>query len=225
MAQLPNDPMLARWTSFGVPLSPYPLPPRDLAVIVATGQPANTRPPQGLLADHVGAAYPAHLMEDEDRHERTTWPLLRWVRAFPVAGVIGTTVGAAHPVATMAALVAHLTTLLPGMPWDVNADAMLYPFVAALHKYALVVSHLPAPPDLATGQAMGLDVALRITHLNGHPIQSPPGQALKARVYALDAEVGDVAVYQGWLDGIQLAVTQLTYTNMRGTGIHLPWYM
>lgn len=162
-------------------------------------------------------------MQDPDTHDERDWPLLDRVRAWSVPCLMETTFTAPHPLGALAACLQHLTAIFPTATWGVAPDAGVYPLVGALQKYGLFRAHVPAPPEMVTNQPMEVEIAGRITHLNGATIRSAAGQRLWAQLYAAPWEYQDATVHAHWLDSMEIQVFQATYANLWATGIHIPF--
>ncbi len=221
---LPN-PTTRRLFQLGLPISPYPIPPCAIETLPALPPMLDAAPPSGLLSALVGERYGVETMQDSDIHDERIWPWLDRVRAWSVPCLMETAFSAPHLLGTLAACLQHLRRVVPAATWGVNPADVVYGLVGPLQKYGLLHVRIPAPPDTATNQAMGLELAGRITTLNGAAIDSVEGRQLWEQLYAAPWDLQNELAHAHWLHVLQITLFQATYANVQGTSIGIGFCM
>lgn len=142
-------------TISGLSTPPWPQPPPAAAFSHSQPEPlllTRQQLPQGLLRDFVGPRIEAKEVGSVDQYEEldelpagvTAWPVLPLEGAeFEVDSVAG----------IAAAMREALKTKLPGVDWWVP-EHWEGPFC----KYGILHNSLPAPPNLATDEAMAIEI-------------------------------------------------------------------
>jgi hypothetical protein len=195
-----------------------PINARELAKI--PGYEPDNQPLQGLLADFVGPQYPADTMEDLDCYDREEFVLLKLVRAFPVPCLMNQSFTVANPIGAIAGLMNLIRTRLPHICWNEDPE----PSIGALHKYGLLHTSIAAPPDLATGQNMALELCGYITYFNNVEFESAQGQEYINQLRMIDWIDPKTTLYPDWLQSITIEIKQATYANICYPGINVPLY-
>ncbi len=203
-------------------MTPAAFDARDLA---ASFPEASAVRPQGAMASYLGARFAVHDLDDEDKvidEERQFLPL---VRAFPVVPLLGATFKFSSEADIGERLRQLLALRLPGIEWELNSDWNGAP---AFRKYQLVHVSLAAPPDLATGQPMSLELYGRLQFVDGLRLDSKAGRAWSER--RIDAYCEAQARKPRELPPVEgseffMALEAATYSNVQYPGVGVPFYM
>jgi hypothetical protein len=95
-------------------------------------------------------------------------------------------------------------------------------------KYRFVHAHLAAPPDLATGQPMLLEVYATLQSVDGIALDSPAGQAWQQQQQvAFTRQIMESPTTFPSIQGSAFVVRieAAVYTNVKSVGAGMPYYM
>jgi hypothetical protein len=186
------------------------------------GEPVATRP-VGAMAPHIGRQFSVAELDDEDKVSDDERPLLALVRAYEVPSLVGATFTFTNVDGISKSLGQLLAEKLPGIAWRLKDE-----WAPAFSKYQLVHATLAAPPDLATGQTMSLEIFGQLWWVDGVPMDTPAGQAWKERQVeafcnALAEEPRRLATPSDSTFVVRLEAA--TYANVQFPGVGVPFYM
>lgn len=145
------------------------LRPQDLAALPPLARQIR---PTGAMAAHLGRQYTVAELDDEDKIMEEDRRFLPLVRAYEVSPLLGATFTIRNAQEIGAALGRLLEEKLPGIGWQLKDQ-----WLPAFAKYQLVHTSLAAPPDLATGQAMALEIYGQLWSVDGMLLNTPEGRA------------------------------------------------
>lgn len=178
-------------------------------------------PIQGEMMPYIGKQYSAPEIYNLDYHNFEDQSKLEWVRAYQIPALLGQIINIHHPdelSAKMNILIQETLTEVAWEPFEVST--------ATFRKYFIVHFEVSAPPDLQTGQAMGLEVFAELVTVNGEAFSSEAGQTWKHEQQLLQAQAQQSGQPEPELKGdFEIEVKSATYSNIRYPGINVPIYL
>jgi hypothetical protein len=184
--------------------------------------------PTGEMAEYLGAAYNGKTIctgqenDVDDQLEQVELTkdeiakIQYYVQAYPVPGLIGQTFSMRHESEIEDCVNELLQRQLPTIDWERFQVPIL-----AFQKYLILHFQIPAPPDLNTNQAMGLEIYIEPCQINGFlPNSEEFRQLRRNQMYAATA-----ASYSSEVQGdFEMMVMQATYSNLSYPNIGIPFY-
>lgn len=201
---------------------PAALDASDLAVSFSE---PSAMPPRGAMAGYLGTRFSEEDLDDEDKVLEEDRRFLPLVRAYPVVPLLGATFRVSTEAEIGERLRQLLALRLPGIEWSLQDGWNWGP---AFRKYQLVHVSLAAPPDLATGQPMSLELYGRLQSVDGLRLDSPAGRAWSERridtfLQAQGRNPSEMPPVEGTNFFIELVAA--TYANVQFPGAGVPFYM
>ena len=178
-------------------------------------------PIQGEMTPYLGRRYSAEEIFNPDYHNFEDQAKLEGVRAYEIPSLIGKIITVQAPDELSANLNTLIRETLPDINWE--------PFEVAtsvFRKYLIVHFEIAAPPDLQTGQAMGLEIFAELITVNGESVSSEAGQNWKQNQISRYLQAQQTGQPEPELQGeFQLEIKSATYSNIRYPGINVPIYL
>jgi len=201
-----------------MPISKAPFSARHLPSSAALAKDAH---PEGLFSSYLGQRYELEALRQTESYPEADEPYLVCVKAFPVPALIGTQFVIHQDIELPDAVAKLLMEKFPNIVWDATDVS-----IAPLRKYFLVHACLPAPEDVATGQAMALELYGELLSLDGVPLDSESGRQWRDQ----QIERYLLAIRQGQpepeLKGkMILEIRAATYANIMYLGVDMPFYL
>jgi hypothetical protein len=197
----------------------------DASDLAASFPVSSSAHPRGAMAGYLGPRFSVRDLDDEDKVLDEDRQFLPLVRAFPVVPLLGATFKFSSEADIGERLRQLLALRLPGIEWELNAD---WDWATAFRKHQLVHVSLAAPPDLATGQPMSLELYGRLQLVDGLHLDSEAGRAWSER--RIDAYCEAQSRTPGELPPVEgseffMALEAATYSNVQFPGVGVPFYM
>lgn len=178
-------------------------------------------PIQGEMTAYLGNRYSAEEIFNPDYHNFEDQAKLEGVKAYEIPVLIGQRITVTHPEELSAKLNNLIRETLSNINWE--------PFEVAtsvFRKYFIVHFEIAAPPDLQTGQAMGLEIFAELITVNGETLSSEAGQTWKQNQLSRYLQAQQTGQSEPELQGeFELEIKSATYSNIRYPGIGVPIYL
>lgn len=195
-------------------MEPKNEPPSDAAGLRGELR-RNEVKPAGAMAPYLGRRYTEEELFDEDRVWGDAAKRLVLVRAYEVPVLMGRSLTFRSAEDVKLAVAQLLAEHVPGFRWAVKDD-----WSGALQKYGMLHSSLSAPPDLATGEPMALELYADLVEVDG----LRTGTAAFEHWQALARKALADGTTLSW-DTATAVVGQATYANIAYPGVGVPFYM
>jgi hypothetical protein len=184
--------------------------------------------PTGEMAEYLGTAYNWKTIctgqenDVDDQLEQVELAkdeiakIQHYAQAYPIPVLIGQTFSIHHESEIEGRLNELFQRQLPTIDWEKFQVPIL-----AFQKYLILHFQVPAPPDLNTNQAMGLEIYIEPYQINGFlPHSEEFRQLRRNQMYAATA-----SSYCSEIQGdFEMMVMQATYSNLTYPNIGIPFY-